>query len=81
MQPQTHSGHRRNHARERWERQKADPSLRLIGPQKGTKRLTDEQRKDIAGLYMTRRATQQELADLYGVSRPTIHKIVKPARS
>lgn len=68
--------HRSEHANERWARQKADPSLQLIGQRKGTKRLTDEQRQQIRDLYWTREATQPQLARMFSVSRPTIAKIV-----
>lgn len=68
--------HRSEHANERWARQKADPSLRLIGQRKGNKRLTDEQRQEIRDLYMAREATQPQLARMFAVSRPTIAKIV-----
>ena len=68
--------HRSDHCRARWARQKADPSLQLIGQRKGTKRLTDEERQQIRDLYMARKATQPQLARKFGVSRPTIAKAV-----
>ena len=76
-QPRLRSQHRAEHTRLRWKAQKADPSLRLVGQPAGKKHLTVEQRQEIRDLYFSRRANQQELADLYDVSRPTISKIVK----
>ena len=62
--------------REKWEQQKADPSLHLIGKPAGKPHLDDDQRREIHALYWTRRASQSELSARYGVSRPTISKIV-----
>lgn len=77
QQPKPERVHRAEHARKRWARQKqAELSQRIIGCAPGTKRLTEEQRQQIRDLYMAREATQPQLAKLFGVSRPTIAKIV-----
>ena len=62
--------------RELWERQRANPGLHLIGKKPGQRHLDLDQRRDIHSLYWTRQASQTELATRYGVSRPTIAKIV-----
>jgi hypothetical protein len=78
--PRLYTEHRREHARKRWAMQKEGHPEHLIGARKGRGHLGEHQRAEIHDLYFTRRATQQELADLFGVSRPTISKIVNGPR-
>jgi transposase-like protein len=40
-------------------------------------RLTEEEKKQIKGLYLSGLYTQQQLANQYGVTQPTISDIVK----
>ena len=46
-------------------------------PETSTARLSDNERQQIKGLYSSGLYTQQEIADQYGVSQPTIGDIVR----
>jgi transposase-like protein len=46
-------------------------------PHASTARLSDQERQQIKGLYLSRLYTQQQLAEQYGVSQPTIGDIVR----
>jgi predicted nucleic acid-binding Zn-ribbon protein len=48
-----------------------------IMPSASTARLSEIERRQIKGLYATGLYTQQQLADQYGVSQPTIGDIVR----
>jgi DNA-binding CsgD family transcriptional regulator len=46
-------------------------------PEASTARLSDTERQQIKGLYATGLYTQQQLAEQYGVSQPTIGDIIR----
>ena len=48
-----------------------------IMPSASTARLSDNERRQIRGLYATGLYTQQQIADQYGVSQPTIGDVVR----
>lgn len=79
--PALEPAHRQEHARKRWAAQRENPCPRLIGTAPGHGHLSDDDRQTIADLYFTRNATQQELAEFFGVSRQTIHNTLKRFRS
>lgn len=51
--------------------------MEAMMPSASTARLSDNERTQIRGLYASGLYTQQELADQYGVSQPTIGDIVR----
>lgn len=51
--------------------------MESILPSTSTARLSDNERRQIKGLYATGLYTQQQLAEQYGVSQPTIGDIAR----
>lgn len=52
------------------------PVLQQAMPQAGNARLTERERREIRGYYMTGNYTQEQLAAQFGVSQSTIHNTV-----
>lgn len=56
---------------------KLEGEMATCMPSTSTARLGDKEKKEIRGLYATGLYTQQQLADQYGVTQPTIGDIVR----
>nr|WP_267911043.1 MULTISPECIES: sigma factor-like helix-turn-helix DNA-binding protein [Pseudomonas] len=56
--------------------QAAAPVLQAVTPRAGNARLTDRERTEIQGYYMTGNYTQEQLASQFQVSQATVSNIV-----
>ncbi len=73
-------GTRKDNVADMIEKGRGNWSNRACGEKQGNSKLTKEQVLDIRAKYATRKHTQQELADMFGVVQSAIGRVVRRER-